>query len=284
MFLNKKTIIFLVLNTLLTLLFAGIYIYIFFRYYSFISVSFIILSVLGLLFYIINSIFIIFFVSKLETINLKLNEANEKIKSMQEFQDKAKALKHDFANILQGMEGYIENKDLEGLKKYNSQFIEDTTELNSLAIFTSDIINNPAIYSVLSQKYKRANEFGIKLNFDIMLNLNTLNMKIFEFTRILGILMDNAIEASKECDEKFINISILENTKKHMQILNIQNTYNDININTEKIFEKGYSTKENNSGYGLWEVRQIIKKNKNLNLFTTKNEKIFTQQLEIYLN
>ena len=38
-------------------------------------------------------------------------------------------------------------------------------------------------------------------------------------------------------------------------------------IHTEKIFEKGYSTKEGNTGLGLWEVRQILKKNNNLNLF-----------------
>ena len=50
----------------------------------------------------------------------------------------------------------------------------------------------------------------------------------------------------------------------------------------KKYLKKGYSTKENNSGFGLWEVRQILKKNKNLNLFTTKNNKFFTQQLEIY--
>ena len=283
MILNKKSFSFLTSNIFFTLFFVGIYLYILFKY-NITSLPLILIVVLGLLFYILNSIFIVFFVSKLDTTNLKLNEANDKIKSMQEFQDKAKALKHDFANILQGMEGYIENKDLEGLKKYNSQFIEDYSELNSIFIFSSDIINNPAIYSVLSQKYEKATKLEIKLNFEIMLNLNTLNMKIYKFTRILGILMDNAIEASKECNEKIINISITENPRKRMQVLSIQNTYKETNIDIDKIFEKGYSTKENNSGYGLWEVRQILKKNKNLNLFTTKNEKFFTQQLEIYIN
>ena len=49
-----------------------------------------------------------------------------------------------------------------------------------------------------------------------------------------------------------------------------------------EIFEKKYSTKPGNSGLGLWEVRQILKKNNNLNLFTTKSNKLFKQQLEIY--
>ena len=37
-----------------------------------------------------------------------------------------------------------------------------------------------------------------------------------------------------------------------------------------------------NSGLGLWEVRQILKRNNNLNLFTTKDAEYFRQQFEIY--
>ena len=60
-------------------------------------------------------------------------------------------------------------------------------------------------------------------------------------------------------------------------------TYNNKDIDTDKIYEKGFSTKENNTGLGLWEVRQILNKNKNLNLYTSKNNEYFNQQLEIYL-
>ena len=69
---------------------------------------------------------------------------------------------------------------------------------------------------------------------------------------------------------------------KHRQILYIENTYKDKNIDTQKIYEKAFSTKPINTGLGLWEVRKILKKNNNLNLFTSKNDKFFSQQLEIY--
>ena len=64
----------------------------------------------------------------------------------------------------------------------------------------------------------------------------------------------------------------------------IENTYSNKNVDTEKIFEKKYSTKKGNSGLGLWEVRKILSRNTNLNLFTTKNDNYFTQQLEMYNN
>ena len=71
----------------------------------------------------------------------------------------------------------------------------------------------------------------------------------------------------------------------------IENSYSNKNVNTDEIFEKGYSSKEdhfkedhskNYHGLGLWEVRKIIKKHKNLNLYTTKNNLLFKQQLEIF--
>ena len=107
-------------------------------------------------------------------------------------------------------------------------------------------------------------------------------MKIYEFTRILGILLDNAIEAADECDEKNVYVHIRNDKRHNRQLLIVENTYKDKNINTDKIYEKNYSTKPQNTGLGLWEVRQLLKRNNNLNLYTTKTERLFKQQLEIY--
>ena len=112
--------------------------------------------------------------------------------------------------------------------------------------------------------------------------MNDLHIKIYEFTRVLGILMDNAIEATSECENKIINVTFRKDSRRNMQLLIIENTYKDKDINTDKIFEKGFSTKKGNTGLGLWEVRQILKKNNNLNLFTTKTDEFFIQQFEIF--
>ncbi len=115
-----------------------------------------------------------------------------------------------------------------------------------------------------------------------LLDLNTLKMKIYEFARILGILLDNAIDASNECNEKIINIMFRNDSKNNRQLIIIENTYNNKEVDTEKIFEKGITGKNNHTGLGLWEVRKIIKKNNNINLYTSKTDKFFSQQLELY--
>ena len=187
-----------------------------------------------------------------------------------------------FGNIMQSIGGYIKLNDLKGLKKYYSELSIDCNNIANLSILNPNSINNPAIYTLLTSKYYTAEKEGIQFNIYSFLDLNNLNMKIYEFTRILGILLDNAIEAARECDEKIINFTLAFDTNNSRQLLIITNTYNQKDINTDKIYEKSYSTKPNNTGLGLWEVRKILKKNKNINLFTSKNEKFFSQQLEIY--
>lgn len=138
------------------------------------------------------------------------------------------------------------------------------------------------IYNLLTNKYHESENKNIKVNLTLLLDLNDLRMKIYEFARILGILLDNAIEASSECLEKTINITFRNDPKNNRQLIIIENTYNNKEINTEEIFEKGVSEKENHTGLGLWEVRKILKKNNNVNLFTSKTDKFFSQQLELY--
>ena len=240
------------------------------------------MSLIGLIVYVLISLYTVFTASKLETTSTNLEEAQLYNKTLEILQDNTRAFRHDFANILQGMVGYMDNNDMEGLKKYYSQLVDDIQTSNNLTTLSPKVVNNPAIYNVLANKYHKADSLGIKIHLEAFLDMNDLHMKIYEFTRVLGILMDNAIEASSECENKIINVTFRNDGRKHMQLLIIENTYKDKNVDTDKIFEKGYSTKKGNTGLGLWEIRQILKKNNNLNLFTTKNETYFTQQFEIF--
>ena len=94
--------------------------------------------------------------------------------------------------------------------------------------------------------------------------------------------MDNAIEASSESQDKTINLTFRNDFKSSRQLIIIENTFIDNNLDTEKIYEKGTSSKENHTGLGLWTVRKIIKKHNNINLFTSIKNNLFSQQLEIY--
>lgn len=280
--LDKKKKFWLIFSTLFGIILIGLQVYMITFYVSYLPFFITIIFMATLVAYFIISLYTMFTVSKLETTSMNLEEATLYNKTLQMLQDNTRAFRHDFSNIVQGMAGFIDKNDMEGLRKYYSQLLEDIQHTNNLTTLSPEVVNNPAIYNVLATKYHKADQLGIKINLEAFLNMNDLHIKIYEFTRVLGILMDNAIEAAKECDEKMINVIFRKDSRKHMQLLIIENTYTNKDINTDKIFEKGYSTKKGNTGLGLWEVRQILKKNNNLNLFTTKNDEFFTQQFEIF--
>ena len=144
------------------------------------------------------------------------------------------------------------------------------------------MVNNDGIYNLLTKKYYEAESKDIKVNITFLLDLSTLNMKIYEFARILGILLDNAIEAASECDNKVLNLTFRNDFKNSVQLIIIENTYKDENLDIDKIFEKGVSGKEDHTGLGLWEVKKLVKKNNNVNLIPKAENGLFTQRLEIY--
>ena len=240
------------------------------------------LSFITMFVYFSISIYSLTKIMKLATTTQKLQNAEEYNKTLTILHDNVRGFKHDFDNIVTTIGGYIKTNDMEGLKKYYLQLEDDCQKVNNLYILNPKLINNPGVYSLLTTKYQEADEKEIKINMSLLLDLSKLNMKIYEFTRVLGILLDNAIDASSECEEKVINIIFRDDSKNHRQLITIENTYKDKNVDTEKIFYKGFSGKENHTGLGLWEVKKILNKSKNLSLYTSKNDKYFSQQLEIY--
>lgn len=239
-------------------------------------------SFIALLAYFIISMYSLTRTFKLILTTRKLQSAEEYNHSLRVLHDSVRAFKHDFDNMVTTIGGYIKTNDMEGLEKYYSELVDDSERVNNLYILNPEVVNNDGIYNLLTKKYHEADSRDIKVNITFLLDLNTLNMKIYEFARILGILLDNAIEASSECEEKIINLIFRNDTKNHTQLLIVENTYADKTVDTEKIFEKGISGKENHTGLGLWEVRKLVNKNQNVHLRTIKDNKFFKQQLEIY--
>ena len=245
-------------NTILGMIAIGTQFYLISFYSDKMPIAITVVSMLSLLAYFIISFYSLFSTNKLDTTARNLEKEQLYNKTLTILHDNMRGFKHDFHNIVQGLGGYIDRKDLDGLKNYYMQLLQDCNRVNNLTALSPAVINNPAIYNILAAKYHRADENGIQINL--------------------------AIEASIECNEKVINVVFRkEDVKRRLSML-VENTYIQKDIDIDKIFEKSYSTKskKTNSGLGLWEIRQILRRNNHLNLFTSKNDTLFKQQFEIY--
>ena len=253
-----------------------------FYYINMVPIWISILNLILLFSYFFLSLYSLIKTMKLDIATRDLENAESYNKSLTVLYDNIRGFKHDFDNMIDILGGYIKLNDMEGLEKYYSELKADCANIRNIQLLNPNIINNPGIYNLIVSEYKKATEHDIKINFEFFFDFENLQMPIYEFSKVLGILLDNAIDATSDCDEKIINLMFRASNRNHVQIVTIENTYKDKNVDTDKIFEKGISGKEDHSGIGLWEVRKIVNKHNNIVLHTTKDDKLFKQQLEIY--
>lgn len=284
--LSKKNKILYIVNAILGLCVIATQLYLISYYSDTLPVLITLISIIGLAGYFFLSLYSMLNVAKLELTTRDLEVQQWHNKELQDMHDNLRTFKHDFNNIIQSIGGYLDKDDMEGLRKYYKGLLADCKIIVNLAALDPNVINSPSIYNILSSKYYKANENGITMNIESFLNLTEIedNMKIYEFIRMFGILLDNAIEAAKECEKKEINVYFRKELNRHRLVVIVENTYTNKDVDIDKIYEKNYTSKNDkeNHGLGLYEVRKILSRNNNLNLFTTKNFEYFKQQLEIY--
>jgi len=193
-----------------------------------------------------------------------------------------RSFKHDYANIISSMIGYIDEDDMAGLKKH---FYDNILPL-SHEIGKNDskiaLLKNMKILEVkglLSSKLIRAQEMGIEVLIDIKDPIEKINMHIIDLTRVLGILLDNAIEEGETSDKHNIRVGFIREDR--ILIILISNSCGEEVPPIYKINKKGYSTKGENRGIGLSNLKDILDRYKYITLDTIIQDGEFIQKITI---
>lgn len=193
-----------------------------------------------------------------------------------------RSFKHDYVNILLSLSGYIENRDVDELRKFFETKIFPTKNLIDQGDFKLNQLGNIGVLeikSLLSAKMIYAHESGIDVTIDIPDKVNSLLMDTVDLARILGIFLDNAIEAALETEQPQIGLNILQN-QNGVSII-ISNRFRDNGVVLHKLKQKGFSTKTGHQGIGLSNAQKIIGSYDNVLLETTMQCGCFMQHMEL---
>lgn len=165
-----------------------------------------------------------------------------------------KSQRHDFINHIQVLYGLMQLKKYEEAADYLSQLVGETRKAEEILS-----VDNLAITALL--KSKQALSVARKVTFETAINCSLQNLKIrsFDLVKILGNLLDNALDAAAEQDEDFRRVSLRIFRENGRLILQVSNPRPIIPREvTDKLFEEGYTTKEgNHSGEGLFIVKKL---------------------------
>lgn len=116
--------------------------------------------------------------------------------------------KHDYKNILFSIEDYIQTKDIEGLQKYFYQSIKATEtifEENNLPIASISNLKIREIKSIILSKLYVASQRGVEVDVMIPTPITDIAISTVTLVRMLGIILDNAIEESAFLEKEKLN-------------------------------------------------------------------------------
>lgn len=201
--------------------------------------------------------------------------------------DKSKK-QHEYNNQLILLREMIPKKD-KNVLKYISEIIKDIEVTNDNTWFDK-LKNIPqgGLKGLIYYKINQMIDKNIKVYVEINEQLNSkkiwkiLDDNLQDISRLIGIYIDNAIEASSKSDSKFIIIDAECDNNKI--IFNFSNTYSN-NIDLEKIDNPGYSTnKKIGKGYGLSLASDILSKNNKIEQQREINGIYYVQKLILNLS
>lgn len=222
-----------------------------------------------------------------ENHDLILQQAQSEImqdytKRMELFYEDVRTFRHDYRNILATLQDYIDNENIKELQYYYHSKILSNTEILSddgYILGKLHLIEDSAVKSLLYTKMIAV--FNKKLSFELELSqpIPILPMDNLTLCRILGILIDNAVEAAAESPEKLFRLAILRESSSVVFIL--ANSTLPLQFPLSKLSEPGYSSKKGHSGLGLAIVRKMLAPLSDALLQTECSDNIFRQILEI---
>lgn len=176
----------------------------------------------------------------------------------------------------------IEDGDINQLNRiFDQEFIgkinPSRTEKYSLDLLIN--LKVPTVKSLLAAKLFNATQTHVHINVEIPDVIEEIPMKIVDFIVVLSVFVDNAIEAAIESKEKRVDLAFFYNDDK-LQLV-VQNSSKEKQVSIRNMFNQGFSTKGDNRGIGLANVKSILEEYPKVELITKSKNFLVTQELSM---
>lgn len=203
------------------------------------------------------------------------------VASLEQINQDMRKFKHDYVNILSSLRTFIDDKDFDGLHTYFYDHILEANhqeQLNQQAMMKLNNLKINSLKGLLTTKILQAQSHRVPLYLEIVEEITDISVDPIILNRMIGILLDNAIEAAREVENGEVLIAFIK--MKEDILFVVSNTYDEkTNIKVHEIYQEGFSTKGENRGLGLANLRQMKNEWKNVRLNTKISPPQFIQEI-----
>lgn len=220
-----------------------------------------------------------------EKVSKKYDELLDVMKNYESDIEEQRTLRHETKNEFATIKCKLQDKeDNKTIIEYIDSVIGEKGKASSKKYSKFKYLPSNGLKGFFYYKFIEAEKKGINVSINISKQiensfLKDIDTKDFkDLARIVGVYLDNAIEASSTSEDKKLGIEMYL-IKEKIELI-ITNTFNN-EINLDKIGKESFSTKGKHRGHGLLLVNKILSEN---NMFEAKNEirdNIYIQSLKI---
>lgn len=163
---------------------------------------------------------------------------------------------HDFKNQINALYGLSDIKAEKEQRKYIDKLLDENKVVKIL-----HSVEQPVLAGFLYRKVNEIMAAGINIEFNLSVPDAELAIEVLDCIEIVGIFLDNAVEAlNKEKDKSIILEMFTMEQKVEIRVKNVSPYYENDEIS--KFFQYNYSTKGKNRGIGLAKIKDLQKKYK----------------------
>jgi two-component system, CitB family, sensor histidine kinase MalK len=186
----------------------------------------------------------------------EIKQLAEELSGVKVYAEALRAQTHEFMNKLHVILGMVHVKNYNRLASYISQITNRyQTEVGSVV----RNIKDPVLAGFILGKLSYARERGCELELAEECFLPELSDPeiAHDLVTIIGNLIDNALEAVANVDNKRVDLNLVYDEREILVEVSDNGTGIPPTLK-QKIFEKEYSTKADNRGYGLFLIKRCL--------------------------
>lgn len=193
------------------------------------------------------------------SLNEKFDDLYNYIQTMEEYIDSEKLNIHEYKNQLSVIKSMTNNKKI---KEYIDSLVVETKIEGE---WSSELKTLPkgGLKGLLYYKLAQASSKGINVLVTVSKDCNAVFKKFSleetkQLSRLVGIYMDNAIEATANTKKKNLTLEIYK-IKGNVNIVISNSIEEDIDL--KQVTKKGFSSKGKGRGNGLYLAKKMLAKN-----------------------
>lgn len=166
--------------------------------------------------------------------------------------------RHDIRNLLLDIQGYIQEKNFRKSKLLLKSVLKNKDSSKSFFYIDHSLLKLKiaGIRNIIKEKSYQIAENNIPLSIEINTEVSSIPGSEITTARIIGILLDNAIEAVANQEDPFIQLAILKHGGESLELVVSNSLEHPLNINQAMVL--GKTGKKGHKGIGLSNVSELI--------------------------